>query len=51
MAMAGFIYNPDPEGGVDDDTASCLYCDLELGGWEPSDDPMYVAILVTGITC
>lgn len=42
MAKAGFIYFP-----VDnkDDTCTCIYCGIELAGWEPEDDPMYVQIL------
>ncbi|KAF8514838.1 hypothetical protein BU17DRAFT_52205 [Hysterangium stoloniferum] len=37
MARAGFIYRPaDPK----DDTCVCLYCGVELAGWDPKDDPM-----------
>ncbi|KAH8929269.1 BIR-domain-containing protein, partial [Atractiella rhizophila] len=37
MAAAGFYFNPLEKG---DDTASCLFCEAALGGWEPSDDPL-----------
>ncbi|EMD31913.1 hypothetical protein CERSUDRAFT_127086 [Gelatoporia subvermispora B] len=37
MAKAGFVYTPQGEG---DDTATCLYCNLSLSGWDEDDDPM-----------
>lgn len=40
MAEAGFVYTPQEYG---DDTATCVYCDTSLSGWEPEDDPLYVA--------
>jgi Inhibitor of Apoptosis domain len=39
MAKAGFIYVP---VNNKDDTCECIYCGIELAGWEPEDDPMYV---------
>lgn len=38
MAQAGFVYTPQDVG---DDTVTCLYCNLSLGGWETEDDPVY----------
>lgn len=38
MAQAGFVYTPQDAG---DDTVTCLYCNLSLGGWEAEDDPEY----------
>lgn len=38
MAQAGFVYTPQAAG---DDTVTCLYCNLSLGGWEEEDDPAY----------
>jgi len=38
MAQAGFVYTPQVAG---DDTVTCLYCNLSLGGWETEDDPVY----------
>jgi hypothetical protein len=43
MAKAGFVYTPQSQ---DDDSASCLYCGILLGGWESEDDPMYVLGLI-----
>ncbi|KAH7911178.1 hypothetical protein BJ138DRAFT_1135554 [Hygrophoropsis aurantiaca] len=37
MAQAGFVFTPQAAG---DDTVTCLYCNLSLGGWEASDDPL-----------
>lgn len=37
MARAGFVYTPQHEG---DDLATCLYCEVSLGGWDAEDDPM-----------
>ncbi|KAI5990123.1 hypothetical protein EDD15DRAFT_2161271 [Pisolithus albus] len=37
MARAGFVYTPQ---GAGDDTVTCLYCNLALGGWDKDDDPM-----------
>ncbi|KAG9311657.1 hypothetical protein JVU11DRAFT_7892 [Chiua virens] len=37
MAQAGFVYTPQVAG---DDTVTCLYCNLSLGGWEKEDDPV-----------
>ena len=37
MAQAGFVYTPQTPG---DDTASCLYCNISLSGWELEDEPM-----------
>jgi len=39
MAGAGFLFTPHEAG---DDTAKCFYCGIELSGWEPDDDPVYV---------
>ncbi|KAH7921561.1 inhibitor of apoptosis repeat-containing protein [Leucogyrophana mollusca] len=39
MAQAGFVFTPQAAG---DDTATCLYCNLSLGGWDASDDPLCV---------
>ncbi|KAL4062150.1 hypothetical protein J3A83DRAFT_2402763 [Scleroderma citrinum] len=40
MAQAGFVYTPQDAG---DDTVTCLYCNLALGGWDKDDDPVYVS--------
>lgn len=40
MAQAGFVYTPQSAG---DDTVTCLYCNLALGGWDKDDDPMCVS--------
>ncbi|GJE86671.1 BIR-domain-containing protein [Phanerochaete sordida] len=37
MAKAGFVFTPE---GAEDDTATCFYCHLALGGWEEGDDPL-----------
>ncbi|KAI9597142.1 hypothetical protein BDF19DRAFT_435984 [Syncephalis fuscata] len=37
MAKAGFIYMPGPES---DDAVVCVYCGVNLDGWEPKDDPI-----------
>jgi len=43
MAQAGFVYTPQiPDDDGKDDTASCLYCKIALGGWDPEDNPLYV---------
>ena len=39
LAEAGFHYTP---GSGEDDGCTCIYCGVELGGWERSDDPVYV---------
>jgi hypothetical protein len=39
MANAGFICTPDEETC---DKVTCVYCGLELGMWEPADDPWTV---------
>ena len=39
MAGAGFLFTPHEPG---DDTAKCFYCGIELSGWDPHDDPVYV---------
>lgn len=39
MAKAGFIYTP-ISSSKKDDTCSCIYCGIELGGWQTDDDPM-----------
>lgn len=36
MANAGFIFTPD---AACHDKVTCVYCGLELGMWEPADDP------------
>ncbi|KAH9924174.1 uncharacterized protein B0H18DRAFT_1211938 [Fomitopsis serialis] len=36
MAKAGFIYAPGHSG---DDSATCVYCELALNGWDKDDDP------------
>ena len=41
MAGAGFLFTPHEQG---DDTAKCFYCGIELSGWEPDDDPVYVQL-------
>ncbi|GJJ10444.1 hypothetical protein Clacol_004670 [Clathrus columnatus] len=38
MAQAGFVFTPDNVPG--DDTATCMYCDTSLSGWEINDDPL-----------
>ncbi|MCO5556090.1 hypothetical protein L7F22_009634 [Adiantum nelumboides] len=38
LASAGFHYFPNEE---EDDCARCQYCELVLGGWEKTDDPMH----------
>ena len=40
MAGAGFLFTPHETG---DDTAKCFYCGIELSGWDPNDDPVYVS--------
>ncbi|KAF9466172.1 inhibitor of apoptosis repeat-containing protein [Collybia nuda] len=37
MARAGFVWTPQY---VNDDLATCLYCEVSLGGWDAEDDPM-----------
>ncbi|KAI0317322.1 inhibitor of apoptosis repeat-containing protein, partial [Amylostereum chailletii] len=37
MAKAGFVYTPSSAG---DDNATCLYCNVSLGGWDEDDDPL-----------
>ena len=37
MAQAGFVSTPSSDSA---DWVKCTYCDLELDGWEDSDDPM-----------
>jgi baculoviral IAP repeat-containing protein 5 len=44
MAEAGWCFNLNDE---DEDSAQCFYCDLVLSGWEPKDDPRYVAAYTT----
>lgn len=44
MAQAGFVYTPQAAG---DDTVTCLYCNLSLGGWEKQDDPVYDSYFAT----
>ncbi|KAI5990104.1 hypothetical protein EDD15DRAFT_1179176 [Pisolithus albus] len=38
MARAGFVYTPQ---GAGDDTVTCLYCNLALGGRDKDDDPIH----------
>ncbi|KAF8589129.1 inhibitor of apoptosis repeat-containing protein [Ramaria rubella] len=40
MAKAGFVFTPENIPG--DDTATCMYCDTTLSGWEVDDDPLWV---------
>lgn len=40
LAEAGFHYTPTPD---EIDACMCIYCGVELSGWERSDDPVYVA--------
>lgn len=42
MAGAGFVFTPHEPG---DDTAKCFYCGIELSGWDPDDDPVYVLLI------
>ncbi|EJT99305.1 BIR-domain-containing protein [Dacryopinax primogenitus] len=37
MAHAGFHYTPDARAV---DLVTCVYCNVELDGWQPKDDPM-----------
>lgn len=37
MAKAGFVFTPQTPG---DDTGTCLYCAVSLGGWDEDDDPL-----------
>jgi hypothetical protein len=39
MALAGFVHTPQSPA---DDTATCLYCNISLSGWEDDDEPLYV---------
>ena len=39
MAKAGFYFKPNSDSK---DSVSCLYCDLELDGWEIGDIPRYL---------
>ena len=41
MIEAGWCYDPSPEY---DDGVTCCYCNLSLDGWEPKDNPVYVAM-------
>ncbi|PKI82697.1 hypothetical protein MVES1_003987 [Malassezia vespertilionis] len=38
LSEAGFHYTPSSE---DDDDCTCIYCGVELGGWERTDDPVH----------
>ncbi|KAF9515691.1 hypothetical protein BS47DRAFT_1293488 [Hydnum rufescens UP504] len=38
LARAGFVFAPDDDGY--EDMAKCFYCDRELSGWSPDDDPL-----------
>ena len=42
IAGAGFLFTPHEPG---DDTAKCFYCGIELSGWDPDDDPVYVLLI------
>jgi len=42
MAGAGFLFTPHEPG---DDTAKCFYCGIELSGWDPEDNPVYVPLV------
>lgn len=42
VAGAGFLFSPHEPG---DDTAKCFYCGIELSGWDPEDDPVYVPFI------
>ncbi|CAG5122396.1 unnamed protein product [Candidula unifasciata] len=37
LAHAGFYFSPGPESL---DNVCCLFCQKELDGWEPDDDPL-----------
>jgi hypothetical protein len=37
LARAGFFHNPSEQEGYD--TCKCFLCGVELGGWDPDDDP------------
>jgi len=39
LSEAGFHFTPTDE---DEDGCTCVYCGVELGGWERTDDPVYV---------
>ncbi|KAI0646375.1 hypothetical protein C8Q79DRAFT_909095 [Trametes meyenii] len=36
LAKAGFVWNATD---ADDDTATCMYCNISLSGWDEEDDP------------
>ncbi|KAI0674377.1 hypothetical protein C8Q78DRAFT_989329 [Trametes maxima] len=36
LAKAGFVWNATE---ADDDTATCMYCNISLSGWDEEDDP------------
>ncbi|GAB0136945.1 hypothetical protein EsDP_00005229 [Epichloe bromicola] len=42
LVEAGWKYTPTEES---DDMATCVYCQLALDGWEPSDKPYFFALL------
>jgi hypothetical protein len=37
------VYTPQETG---DDTATCLYCNVSLSGWDDDDDPLYVSSIL-----
>jgi len=39
LSEAGFHFTPTDD---DEDGCTCVYCGVELGGWERTDDPVYV---------
>lgn len=39
LSEAGFHFTPTEE---EEDGCTCIYCGVELGGWERTDDPVYV---------
>ena len=38
LSEAGFHFTPTAE---DEDGCTCIYCGVELGGWERTDDPVH----------
>ena len=46
LSEAGFHYTPTDD---EEDGCACIYCGVELGGWEKTDDPMYVFVLLTAV--
>ena len=42
LVQAGFWFDAEEE---DSDQVVCLYCDVQIGNWQKSDDPMYASVV------